>query len=1260
MKSYFLIVIIILSIAPLTYSQTIIFEDDFESYAAGTLPTPNWITRFSGQSAKISEAVSVSGTKSFELVSMPYWSRVEAHQLSEIPDYLVYEGWVYLNQSDKGAYIGYGKKISASEYRTYNIITFRYEGEITFDGAEARIDLQPWSAQTWYKVKVYCDFINLKGKVWIDNVLKAENINLVPRESFEDFCLGGQNWSGSGTSTVYYDDIKIYAYVPPPFEDDFESYATGTLPAPNWITRFSGLSARVSEAVSVSGTKSFELVSKPSWARVETHELLDIPDYLVYEGCVYLNQPDKGACIGYGKQISANEYFTYNTITFRNEGIISFSGAEAEIELQSWSSQTWYKVKVYCDFINLKGKVWIDDVLKAENINLVPRESVEDLCLAGRNWSGSGTSTVYYDDIKLYAYVLPPEPPVLVEPANGEFTNNNTPFLSFTVPTVAHDDSLHFKIEIATDDEFENQIAGSPYESRNNKTGFYPPPPLPQGKDSCSYTLQNPLNDGIYYWRVSAFNGYYYSDLSEVYQFGVDTTPPTGTIAKSPVISSSKLFNVNWEGGSDNNGSGLSGEYDVLVKINDSNWIYWKTKFPAKSATYEGQYDSTYYYFEALAWDNAGNREDSTGNIEAGTFVDITTKDLQAPSCPIGLMANGDNPSPWQQNNVFKITWYNPFDPSGITKCLYKLGAEPQSNYDTTGSYTSTPIPPLKIEATQEYGQLLYVWLEDGGGNLDFQSNKSVELRFDATPPEVKITYPKADIIQSGDSISVNATIFDYNKFEYLLEYKMIVTNQWKILRQDSSNESFENDRIHLWTDIRDSGNVYLRLTAEDRVGNSFSDSVKFTLDNRDYQLPTAMITQPYDSSYISGWLSIIGSATDQDFKQYFIYLKGRTIDTLLTIRKTPIEHGPLEAFYTKLVPDGQYTLFLEVVNSKEYRKLTSVTIYIDNTPPFIELTAPLSDTISCFVPIQGNIIEDNLKNKILKYAPSRETDVSNFITLDTTFTYWNTMNLNGDYSLYISAEDKAGLKSDTIRTYYIDNPIFEAQNGLLKQQGQYSLYIPPNGYASSVICFENKNIDEFGYDPAQLVPTDLIVEIHSSITEEHFTKPGVFKINYNNLNLSNYNEGKLSVFNWDWENENWNFIGGTVNNDNKTVTTTIDQIGIYGLFQNEQDTLIINRPLELTCKPRIFSPLGDGYDRKTAISFSLNQETNVTIKVYNAAGRLVKVLIENRFLPPGNHVVEWNGTDRSNKFCASGMYIVFIEAGNKTATKTCMVLNEK
>ena len=93
--------------------------------------------------------------------------------------------------------------------------------------------------------------------------------------------------------------------------------------------------------------------------------------------------------------------------------------------------------------------------------------------------------------------------------------------------------------------------------------------------------------------------------------------------------------------------------------------------------------------------------------------------------------------------------------------------------------------------------------------------------------------------------------------------------------------------------------------------------------------------------------------------------------------------------------------------------------------------------------------------------------------------------------------------------------------------------------------------------------------------------------------------------------------------------------------------------------QPRIFSPQGGGYDTKTAISFELGKEANVTIKIYNAAGRLVKVLKENESMPHGNNVMYWDGKNQWDKFCVSGLYIVTIQTKEKMATKTVVVLNK-
>jgi flagellar hook assembly protein FlgD len=98
---------------------------------------------------------------------------------------------------------------------------------------------------------------------------------------------------------------------------------------------------------------------------------------------------------------------------------------------------------------------------------------------------------------------------------------------------------------------------------------------------------------------------------------------------------------------------------------------------------------------------------------------------------------------------------------------------------------------------------------------------------------------------------------------------------------------------------------------------------------------------------------------------------------------------------------------------------------------------------------------------------------------------------------------------------------------------------------------------------------------------------------------------------------------------------------------------------LNVNSQPRIFSPQGNGYDDKTAISFNLGKESNVTIKIYNPAGRLVKILTENENMSHGNNVVYWDGKNQQGEFCVSGLYIVTIQAEEKMATKTVVVLNK-
>jgi hypothetical protein len=60
----------------------------------------------------------------------------------------------------------------------------------------------------------------------------------------------------------------------------------------------------------------------------------------------------------------------------------------------------------------------------------------------------------------------------------------------------------------------------------------------------------------------------------------------------------------------------------------------------------------------------------------------------------------------------------------------------------------------------------------------------------------------------------------------------------------------------------------------------------------------------------------------------------------------------------------------------------------------------------------------------------------------------------------------------------------------------------------------------------------------------------------------------------------------------------------------------------------------------------NLTSTKNVSIKVYDLAGNLVKTL-ENRNYDTGNHSFTWDGKSRGNRPCVPGVYFILVRAGN-------------
>jgi hypothetical protein len=74
-----------------------------------------------------------------------------------------------------------------------------------------------------------------------------------------------------------------------------------------------------------------------------------------------------------------------------------------------------------------------------------------------------------------------------------------------------------------------------------------------------------------------------------------------------------------------------------------------------------------------------------------------------------------------------------------------------------------------------------------------------------------------------------------------------------------------------------------------------------------------------------------------------------------------------------------------------------------------------------------------------------------------------------------------------------------------------------------------------------------------------------------------------------------------------------------------------------------------------TRVDLSLPEASDACIRIYDVAGRRVRVLIEGR-LPSGPHAFPWDGTDERGRRLPPGLYLVRASAGKRTATRKVLL----
>jgi PKD repeat protein len=80
-------------------------------------------------------------------------------------------------------------------------------------------------------------------------------------------------------------------------------------------------------------------------------------------------------------------------------------------------------------------------------------------------------------------------------------------------------------------------------------------------------------------------------------------------------------------------------------------------------------------------------------------------------------------------------------------------------------------------------------------------------------------------------------------------------------------------------------------------------------------------------------------------------------------------------------------------------------------------------------------------------------------------------------------------------------------------------------------------------------------------------------------------------------------------------------------------------------------------FNSSTKIRYQLKEKSLVNMEVYDILGRRIKVLINDDVQNPGDHYLNWDGTNSNGKIISSGIYILQIRANDFSDNKTMVLI---
>ncbi len=131
----------------------------------------------------------------------------------------------------------------------------------------------------------------------------------------------------------------------------------------------------------------------------------------------------------------------------------------------------------------------------------------------------------------------------------------------------------------------------------------------------------------------------------------------------------------------------------------------------------------------------------------------------------------------------------------------------------------------------------------------------------------------------------------------------------------------------------------------------------------------------------------------------------------------------------------------------------------------------------------------------------------------------------------------------------------------------------------------------------------------------------------------------------WTWDSEHWYGIAAVDINGNESELSLFGPDGVTG-----------DDPMPLPDATFLAQNFPNPFNPSTTIAFGLKKQRHVSLRIYNASGKLVAALI-NESRPAGTYAAVWNGKGQNGSSAASGVYFYKLLAGDFEETRKMILL---